>query len=124
MNFLMRSTQSVAAEPTPVHESHMVAHHVPKPTASLEVLIAEDQYPRYSPVEDHDGETDDFIGENASTAVPDSKEDSTNVAKHFDVSEEEGWIMIPYGTLFSRGAIVHLYSVDIAYSIEYHFWAM
>ena len=96
MNFLMRSTQTAAAEQASVHESTPEKHYIPKPTASLEALIAEDPYPLYSTVEGDDGEVDGFGGENASIAVPDAKKDSSIVAKHSDVSEEEGWITIPY----------------------------
>ncbi|PON67495.1 heat-inducible transcription repressor [Parasponia andersonii] len=99
MNFLMRSTQTAVPEQAPVRESTAEIHHIPKPTASLEALIAEDPYPRYSLIEDHDGEADGFGGENASTAVLDAKKDSSIVAKHSDVSEEEGWITIPYKEL-------------------------
>lgn len=96
MNFLMRSTQTAVAEQLPVQESTTEKPQIPKPTASLEALIADDSYPRYSTVEDNDGEADGFGGENASIAAPDAKKDSSIVAKHSDVSEEEGWITIPY----------------------------
>ncbi|KAM6558272.1 hypothetical protein CsatA_027511 [Cannabis sativa] len=96
MNFLMRSTQTAAAaDQVTVRESTAETHHIPKPTASLEALIADDPYRRYSALEDHDGEIENFGGEKGSIAVSDAKKDST-VSKHSDVSEEEGWITIPY----------------------------
>lgn len=95
----MRSTPSVTAEQASVPEPPAETYHVPKPAASLESLIAEDPYPRYSRVEEHDGENDGFVGENAGIAVPDSNKDSSTMAKHTDVSEEEGWITIPYKEL-------------------------
>ncbi|XP_060963224.1 uncharacterized protein LOC115703035 [Cannabis sativa] len=99
MNFLMRSTQTAAAaDQVTVRESTAETHHIPKPTASLEALIADDPYRRYSALEDHDKEIEDFGGEKGSIAVSDAKKDST-VSKHSDVSEEEGWITIPYKEL-------------------------
>ncbi|XP_062111706.1 uncharacterized protein LOC133823122 isoform X2 [Humulus lupulus] len=100
MNFLMRSTQTAAADQVTVRESTAETHHIPKPPASLEALIAEDPYPRYSALKDREGEVvDDFGGEKASIAVSDAKKDSSIVAMHSDVSEEEGWITIPYKEL-------------------------
>lgn len=96
MNFLMRSTPSVTAEQASVPEPPAETYHVPKPASSLESLIAEDPYPRHSRVEEHDGANDGFVGENAGIVVPDSNKDSSTMAKHTDVSEEEGWITIPY----------------------------
>ncbi|KAJ7953751.1 Heat-inducible transcription repressor [Quillaja saponaria] len=96
MNFLMRSTTHVASEPPSVNESLADTSYTSKSGPTLEGLIAEDPYPQYSTVEDCEGETDGTGGENGSRAGINSKNDSSVVAKHLDVSEEEGWITIPY----------------------------
>lgn len=102
MNFLMRSTQHVqrvpAEQPT-VYEPPPDTHPPPKPaaatTTTLEGLIAEDTYPHYSAIADH-------VGENESEVEHDvgAKTDSFVIAKHQDVSDEEGWIAIPYSKRF------------------------
>ena len=94
MNFLLlRSNQQGTPEPPPVPEEVAESTYVSKSVTTLEGLIAEDPFPEYPTVENHDGETDGFLGENAGLAsdkyasVPDN---------HTDVSEEDGWITIPY----------------------------
>ncbi|KAL5553950.1 hypothetical protein UlMin_041351 [Ulmus minor] len=99
MNFLMRSTQTAAVEQPSAHEFPAETHQMSKPTASLETLIADNPYPQYSSVANHDGEIDGFGSENGHNSVPDAKKDSSIIAKHSDVSEEEGWITIPYKDL-------------------------
>ncbi|PQQ08672.1 uncharacterized protein Pyn_14559 [Prunus yedoensis var. nudiflora] len=82
MNFLMRSShvQRVSAEQPSVPEPPADVHPTPKSATTLEGLIAEDSYPQYSTIDDHVGE-------------------SEYRAKHYDVSDEEGWIAIPYKEL-------------------------
>ncbi|KAK8667741.1 hypothetical protein V6N13_105222 [Hibiscus sabdariffa] len=60
---------------------------------SLEELIAEDQFPEYPTVENHGAETNGYLGENAGVKKPSVPEN------HIDVSEEDGWITIPYKDL-------------------------
>ena len=87
MNFLLRPTthqviKEQVSAPVPVHES-------PSPAVTLEGLIAEDSFPQ-SEVRDMG-----IGGENGSVAA--TKNDSSLVLEnHSDVSEEEGWITIPY----------------------------
>lgn len=98
MNFLLRSAQSAAADQPSVHDFSTDTHHMSKPSATLEGLIAEDPYPQYSAAEDGDGEVDEVGGENGSIAGPSTKNDAPIVENHSDVNEEEGWITIPYST--------------------------
>lgn len=98
MNFLMRSTQHVQrvpAEQPSVYEPPPDTHPPPKPaTTTLEGLVADDPYPQYSAIADH-------VGENESEVEHDvgAKTDSSVIAKHQDISDEEGWIAIPYKEL-------------------------
>ncbi|BBG94198.1 hypothetical protein Prudu_002423, partial [Prunus dulcis] len=96
MNFLMRSShvQRVSAEQPSVPEPPADAHPTPKSATTLEGLIAEDSYPQYSTIDDHVGESE-YRGENAIGA----NNESSVIAKHYDVSDEEGWIAIPYKEL-------------------------
>lgn len=96
MNFLLRSTQHVAAEQPSLPETPAETPHISKPAATLEGLIAEDPYPQFSTIEERDGETEEVGGENGNAAVPGAKKESSTVAQHSDVSEAEGWITIPY----------------------------
>ncbi|XP_052312421.1 uncharacterized protein LOC7475414 isoform X2 [Populus trichocarpa] len=90
MNFLLRPTthqviKEQVSAPVPALES-------PSPAVTLEGLIAEDSFPQ-SEVRDMG-----IGGENGSVAA--TKNDSSLVLEnHSDVSEEEGWIVIPFGEL-------------------------
>ncbi|KAK4598395.1 hypothetical protein RGQ29_015744 [Quercus rubra] len=99
MNFLYRPTQNAAAEQPSIHESATDTLYKPKPGTTLEGLIAEDPNPEYSPVEDHYGETVGVEGENGNVGGPCAKDESPALMEHSDVSEEEGWITIPYKEL-------------------------
>ncbi|KAM0965036.1 hypothetical protein ACFX2C_021001 [Malus domestica] len=106
MNFLMRSTQHVqrvtAEQPSvpfvppvpPVHEPPAETYPTPKSATTLESLIGEDSYPQYSTIEDNAGESESR-GENGIGA----EKETSVIAKHYDVSDEEGWISIPYKEL-------------------------
>lgn len=86
MNFLLlRSNQHVTSEPPPVPEEVAESTYSSKSASTLEGFIAEDPFPDYPNVENLDGETNGLLGENAS--VPEN---------YTDVSEEDGWITIPY----------------------------
>ncbi|CAJ1939933.1 unnamed protein product [Sphenostylis stenocarpa] len=98
MNFLMRTTTHVysdrekpssttATAPTPTTPEPRVDG-----TSSLESLISEDPYAQ---VDHFDGGVD---GENGAIAS-NSKNDASLFAMHSDVSEDEGWITIPYKEL-------------------------
>ncbi|KAH0904302.1 hypothetical protein HID58_043805 [Brassica napus] len=88
MNFLLRSASSATHRP-PVSEPPPPPPQ-PPPEATLE--RAEEPFPQYPSLEDHiDGSGDDHgNGEsNANTG-------GSGVERFSDVSEEEGWISIPY----------------------------
>lgn len=102
MNFLLRSTttQHVAAEQVSVQqESPADTSFVPKPASTLEGLITEDPFPLYSSSDDRDGESDGVGAEASGIASSSCKNDTSVVESHTDVSEEEGWITIPYKEL-------------------------
>ena len=97
MNFLMRSTTNVYSERTPIQEPPRAdAPQGITSGSSLETLMSDDPYAQYSTIEEFDGEIDGVEGENGSVTGHGSKNDAPIVAKHVDVSEEEGWITIPY----------------------------
>ncbi|KAI9126179.1 hypothetical protein K1719_002600 [Acacia pycnantha] len=96
MNFLMRSSAHVAVERTnipPIPESQTDIYSRSTSGASSESFLSEDPYPRYSKTEEYDGETSG-VGSKSSCKTGQNSEDE--LFKHFDVSEEEGWITIPY----------------------------
>lgn len=94
MNFLLRST-SVTAERSSISESHTDTHRS-TPRSTLETLISEDPYTQNSTVKENDGETEGVEVENGTMTAQNLKDDLPIVAKHMDVSEEEGWVAIPY----------------------------
>ncbi|XVF03399.1 hypothetical protein REPUB_Repub04eG0257900 [Reevesia pubescens] len=114
MNFLLlRSNQQGTPEPPPAPEEVAESAYVSKSTTTLEGLIAEDSFPEYATVESHDGETNGFLGANAGVANDMNASVSEN---HTDVSEEDGWITIPYKDLpedWNHAPDIHsLHSLD------------
>ncbi|KAK3223114.1 hypothetical protein Dsin_010139 [Dipteronia sinensis] len=101
MNFLLRSTHHVVAEQVHVLEPPPAeASPLPIPTATFEGLIAEESFPRYSSGDDdRDQESDGVGGENGGIGGHNAKNDSFVLENHTDVSDEEGWITIPYKEL-------------------------
>ena len=100
MNFLLlRSNQQEMPEPPPVPEEVAESTYVSKPGTILEGLIAEDLFTEYPAAENYDGETNGFVGENSGVVS-----DKNASVSHTDVSEEDGWITIPYSkcTLTTR----------------------
>ncbi|XP_044489701.1 uncharacterized protein LOC123214059 [Mangifera indica] len=99
MNFLLRST-TTTQHAVPEQESPAATSFLPKHPSTLENLIAEDAYTRYSTANYLGGEIESVGGENGgSIEVSCEKNDSPVVENHTDVSEEEGWIIIPYKKL-------------------------
>lgn len=100
MNFLLRSASSATHRP-PVSEPPATPPQPPPETkhgVTLEGLIAEEPFPQYPSVEDLDRMADgsrDDDGNGESNA-------KSGMERFSDVSEEEGWIAIPYSiTLYS-----------------------
>lgn len=92
MNFLLRSAPTAASVQPPVNDFPVDMDHMSKkPATTLEGLIAEDPCSQRSATEDCDKETDG-VGPNA-------KEELHIIEKHSDVTEDEGWITIPYKEL-------------------------
>ncbi|KAK7362173.1 hypothetical protein VNO77_04277 [Canavalia gladiata] len=105
MNFLIRSTTHVYSErekpPSTTTTTTTPTPTTPEPrtadaASSLESLLEEDPFMHYSTVEHFDGDVD---GENGGVASLNSKNDVPSLAKHLDVSEQEGWVTIPYKEL-------------------------
>ncbi|WOL20633.1 hypothetical protein Cni_G29438 [Canna indica] len=97
MNFLMRSTQPVVPE-VPTISDHNNLKPIPQPTTTLEGLIAEDPFPSHSTGDGANTES------NGAGVADNLEEDSTSknqvpVGKHTDISEDDGWITIPYKEL-------------------------
>lgn len=95
MNLFTRSSPHVTRVPVEqpaVYEPPPEAQLPPKPAGpTLEGLIAEDTYPQYSAIADRVGENEPGVEHGGG-----AKNDSSSIAKHHDVSDEEGWIAIPY----------------------------
>ena len=84
MNFLLRSASSATHRPPVSEPPPPPPPPQPPPEATLE--RAEEPFPRYPSLEDHlDGSGES----NANT-------DGSGIDRFSDVSEEEGWISIPY----------------------------
>ncbi|KAM3358917.1 hypothetical protein P3S68_021850 [Capsicum galapagoense] len=93
MNFLMlRSNQTAASEHSPAREVQSVPNHVPKPSTTLEGLIAEEPF---TESEKRVGEGDEFGNVDEDLVDTNEKTNSQFVANHVDVKEDEGWITIP-----------------------------
>ncbi|KAF7829428.1 uncharacterized protein G2W53_020592 [Senna tora] len=96
MNFLMRSTAHVSVERSnipSIPESQTDIYSRSSSGSTLESFVTEDPYARYSIIEEYDGETGGVGSQNGSMTGHNSKK---GLFKHSDVSEEEGWITIPY----------------------------
>nr|KJB50702.1 hypothetical protein B456_008G182900 [Gossypium raimondii] len=65
--------------------------YVPKSVTSLERLIVQDPFPEYLTVENH-GQSNGLLGKNAGAACD---KNASVIASHTDISEEDGWIIIP-----------------------------
>ncbi|KAK8657596.1 hypothetical protein V6N13_035827 [Hibiscus sabdariffa] len=98
MNFLLprsNSNQHGTPEPSPRREHMPELSYVPKSVTSLQRLIAEDPLPEYPRAENH-GQGNGFLGKNADVA---SDKNASVIPSHTDVTEEDGWILIPYKVL-------------------------
>lgn len=90
MNFLMRPSHTAHVDERPVNEIPKGAQHSTKPSTTLEGLIAEESFSDYG--------MDEVGSENGSVSGLSSRRDSAVQDNLSDVTEEEGWITIPYGT--------------------------
>ncbi|KAA3460768.1 Heat-inducible transcription repressor HrcA [Gossypium australe] len=92
MNFLLlRSNQQGTPESPPVQGDMAESSYVPKSVTSLERLIVEDPFPEYLKVENH-GKSNGLFGKNVGAACD---KNASVIASHTDISEEDGWIIIP-----------------------------
>ncbi|KAK4261177.1 hypothetical protein QN277_004214 [Acacia crassicarpa] len=99
MNFLARSATSVSAERPSVPKYHTDPRQTTSSTSTLETLISEDSFKHSSITEEYNREIDGAEGEDGTMTTMNSIDDFPGVAKHSDVSDEEGWITIPYKEL-------------------------
>ncbi|MBA0656607.1 hypothetical protein Goklo_008948, partial [Gossypium klotzschianum] len=92
MNFLLlRSNQQGTPESPPIQEDMAESSYVPKSVTSLERLIVQDPFPEYLTVENH-GQSNGLLGKNAGAACD---KNASVITSHTDISEEDGWIIIP-----------------------------
>ncbi|WOL16085.1 hypothetical protein Cni_G24867 [Canna indica] len=113
MNFLIRSAhpavQEVSSDVDPENQKSVPT--IPKPTATLEGLIAED--PSAESKGDDADKDSDGVGDAGSLAPGSTLKNQGN---HIDVSEDDGWITIPYKELPDNWAdaadILELRSLD------------
>ena len=95
MNIFSRTISHVPRVPVEqpaAYEPPPEAQLPPRPAGpTLEGLIAEDSYPQYSAIADRVGENESGVEHGGG-----AKNESYAIAKHHDVSDEEGWIAIPY----------------------------
>lgn len=91
MNFLgLRSNQTAASEQPPAQEIPVETNHDSKLATTLEGLIAEDPFPETtSEARNGDSENGTFMGSGV-------KDNSPIDGNHLDVTDDEGWIAIPY----------------------------
>ncbi|KAI5679085.1 hypothetical protein M9H77_10035 [Catharanthus roseus] len=94
MNFLgLRSNQTAASEQPPAQEIPVETNHDSKLATTLEGLIAEDPFPETtSEARNGDSENGTFMGSGV-------KDNSPIDGNHLDVTDDEGWIAIPYKKL-------------------------
>ncbi|XP_072988612.1 uncharacterized protein [Typha latifolia] len=97
MNFLLRSGQPVVPELPTIPEAGPHKGVTQKPATTLEGLISEDPYPSSASGEDGDNESNRVRG--AGAAVVSTSENQVSGGNHTDVTEDEGWITIPYKEL-------------------------
>ncbi|KAJ4968697.1 hypothetical protein NE237_015398 [Protea cynaroides] len=98
MNFLLRTAQPSVPDQPAVQEIPTLPHPLPKTATTLEGLIAEDSDPPPPSNEDGD-ESGGFSGESNGLSSRSTKNRFPIVENHSDVTEDEGWITIPYKEL-------------------------
>lgn len=96
MNFLMRSATSISAERSSIPKPPANTHQKTLSASTLETIVSEDSFKQTSITEEFNRETDGVECENGTLNSLNSLDDLPSVAKHSDVSDEEGWITIPY----------------------------
>lgn len=96
MNFLMlrSNSQTPARDQQPVQETQIESNSAPQQATTLEGLISEDRFPESTPSETPGAESDEYSGEDVNDAGSSGKSDSP-VDGHIDVTEDDGWIIIP-----------------------------
>ncbi|XP_042514546.1 uncharacterized protein LOC122089128 [Macadamia integrifolia] len=94
MNFLLRPSQPSVPDQPAVQE-----HSLSKPATTLEGLIAEDPYSPSPSNANGDAESDGISGASGGLSSPITKHQFPIVENHSDVTEDEGWIIIPYKEL-------------------------
>ncbi|XP_043691829.1 uncharacterized protein LOC122642424 isoform X2 [Telopea speciosissima] len=99
MNFLLRPAQPSVPDQLSVQEPSTPTHSLLKPVATLEGLIAEDPYSPTPSNVNGDAESDGISGVSGGLSSQSTKHQFPIVENHSDVTEDEGWIIIPYKEL-------------------------
>ncbi|KAJ4831799.1 hypothetical protein Tsubulata_017010 [Turnera subulata] len=100
MNFLLRpGALNVMKEKIQVPESAPEPRLAPKPGMTLEGLIAEDSFPQSPVFEDRPLTADEALDGLNSSFGGRGKNDSCLAGNYLDVSEQDGWVTIPYRQL-------------------------
>ncbi|XP_019054215.1 PREDICTED: uncharacterized protein LOC104602813 isoform X2 [Nelumbo nucifera] len=99
MNFLMRTAQPVVSDQPAVNEPPLHPNSALKSAMTLEGLIAEDPFPQSS-ISVDGGKESDGVGAGSSTVVGQSANLQFPIVENYSVvTEDEGWITIPYKEL-------------------------
>ncbi|MQL71630.1 hypothetical protein Taro_003955 [Colocasia esculenta] len=116
MNFLLRSATSVVQDAPAFSEDHPKGmQSISGPVKTLEGLIAEDPFPSSG----DDGDKDHDRSVLSTLTVDPTAENNPSIGSHSDVSEDEGWITIPYKELpedWSDASDIHSFR-----SLDRHF---
>ena len=103
MNYILRATQiqPVAPELPSVDEvePQEPLQPISKPVTTLEGLIAEDPYPNHPTNDDIEKDNEGSVDASA-VAANSGLKNHVSIGNHFDVTEDEGWIMIPCGMTY------------------------
>ena len=90
MNFLLRNPSSSVSSLPPVPEDKQTPPR-PPPAKTLEGLIAEDPFPFFR----EDVREDNHEGHQQTFTEGPAAMDQASIRSHIDVSEENGWILVP-----------------------------
>lgn len=109
MNFLLlRSNQTAAPEPPPpAQEIQAEENYVPKLSTSLDGLAAEDPFQHATSAENGAVEGYNHGNENGGAAGANGK------CNHVEVTEDEGWIVIPKSILLFLFFVEHRFDYSV-----------
>lgn len=100
---MLRSNQTAVPEPPPAQEIQAENNNVPKLSTSLDALIAEDPFQHPTSSENCSVEGYNHGNENGGAAGANGK------CNHVEVTEDEGWIVIPKSILLFLFLVEHCF---------------